>query len=304
MKPTLLILAAGMGSRYGGLKQIDPMGPNGETVLDYSAFDAIRAGFGKIVFVIRRDFEELFREKVGAKFTGRIPVEYAFQDINDLPEGFTVPEGRTKPWGTTHAMLAAQSVINEPCVMINADDFYGKDAFAVIAQHLATTAPANGKSQYCMVGFKLSNTLSEHGSVARGVCVADANGLLTSVTEMTKIFKTDTGAENREVAGAYIPLTGNEPVSMNFWGFTPDFFGHLRAAFVEFLKERGTELTSECYVPFVVDSLIRGGQADVRVLPTTSKWFGVTYPDDKETVVASIKELTDSGEYPSPLWAV
>jgi choline kinase len=303
MKPTLLILAAGMGSRYGGLKQIDPMGPHGETVLDYSVFDAIRAGFGKVVFVIRRDFEGVFRQQVGAKFDQKIAVEYAFQDLNDLPAGFSVPEGRTKPWGTSHAMLAAESVVHEPCVMINADDFYGRDAFASIANHLSTAAPANGKSQYCMVGFKLSNTLSEHGSVARGVCKVDDQGLLSSVTEMTKIFKTDTGAENREVEGAYIPLTGNEPVSMNFWGFTPDFFGHLRVAFVEFLQENGTSLTKECYVPKVVDDMIQANSADVRVLPTTSKWFGVTYPDDKPIVVGSIKSLVDAGEYPGPLWA-
>lgn len=303
MKPTLLILAAGMGSRYGGLKQIDPMGPHGETVLDYSVFDAIRAGFGKVVFVIRRDFEDVFRQQVGAKFDQKIPVEYAFQDLNDLPAGFSVPESRTKPWGTSHAMLAAESVVHEPCVMINADDFYGRDAFASIANHLSTAAPANGKSQYCMVGFQLSNTLSEHGSVARGVCKVDDQGLLSSVTEMTKIFKTDIGAENREVDGAYIPLTGNEPVSMNFWGFTPDFFGHLRAAFVEFLQESGTSLTKECYVPKVVDDMIQANRADVRVLPTTSKWFGVTYPDDKPIVVGSIKALVDAGEYPGPLWA-
>jgi dTDP-glucose pyrophosphorylase len=303
MKPTLLILAAGMGSRYGGLKQIDPMGPNGETVLDYSVFDAIRAGFGKVVFVIRRDFETVFREQVGAKFADRIPVDYAFQDINDLPAGFSVPEGRTKPWGTTHAMLAAESLINEPCVMINADDFYGRDAFAVIAQHLATAAPTNGKSQYCMVGFKLSNTLSEHGSVARGVCTANDAGLLTSVTEMTKIFKTESGAENREIEGSPVALTGSEPVSMNFWGFTPEIFAQLRSAFVEFLKAEGNEQKSECYVPKVVDVLIRTGQADVAVLPTASKWFGVTYPDDKVEVVGSIKRLTDEGQYPAPLWA-
>lgn len=304
MKPTLLILAAGMGSRYGGLKQIDPMGPCGETVLDYSVFDALRAGFGKIVFVIRRDFEDVFRSQVGAKFDQRIPVEYAFQDINDLPEGFTVPEGRTKPWGTTHAMLAAESIIHEPCVMINADDFYGRDAFASIANHLQSApATANGKSQYCMVGFRLNNTLSEHGSVARGVCTANAEGLLTSVTEMTKIFKTETGAENREVEGAYVPLTGEEPVSMNFWGFTPEIFPQLRAAFLDFLNKEGKEQKSECYVPKVVDVLIRDGKADVRVLPTTSKWFGVTYPEDKQDVVASIKKLVDAGDYPAPLWA-
>ncbi len=304
MKPTLLILAAGMGSRYGGLKQIDPMGPNGETVLDYSVFDALRAGFGKVVFVIRRDFEDVFKQQVGAKFDQRIPVEYAFQDMTDLPEGFTVPEGRTKPWGTTHAMLAAESLIKEPCVMINADDFYGRDAFASIANHLqSAAAEAHGKQQYCMVGFKLSNTLSEHGSVARGVCTANEAGLLTSVTEMTKIFKTDSGAENREVEGAYVPLTGNEPVSMNFWGFTPAVFPQLRAAFVTFLEKEGKEQKSECYVPKVVDVLIREGKADVAVLPTTSKWFGVTYPEDKKDVVASIQKLVDAGEYPAPLWS-
>lgn len=303
MKPTLLILAAGMGSRYGGLKQIDPMGPNGETVLDYSVFDAIRAGFGKVVFVIRRDFEDVFRQQVGAKFDAKIPVEYAFQDLDDLPAGFTVPEGRTKPWGTTHAMLAAESVIHEPCVMINADDFYGRDAFATIAKYLTTEQQASTRSQYCMVGFRLNNTLSEHGSVARGVCTVDGEGLLSSVVEMTKIFKTAAGAENREVEGAYVPLTGEEPVSMNFWGFTSEIFPQLRQAFVEFLNERGNELKSECYVPFVVDSLIRTGMADVRVLPTTSKWFGVTYPEDKKDVVASIQQLTDAGEYPAPLWS-
>jgi hypothetical protein len=304
MKPTLLILAAGMGSRYGGLKQIDPMGPNGETVLDYSVFDALRAGFGKVVFVIRRDFEDVFRQQVGAKFEGKITVEYAFQDLHDLPAGFSVPEGRTKPWGTAHAMLAAESLIHEPCVMINADDFYGRDAFAVIAQHLQTSpAVKEGRNQFCMVGFRLSNTLSDHGSVARGVCVANAEGYLTSVTEMTKIFKTASGAENREEGAAVIPLTGGEPVSMNFWGFTPAFFAELRKAFLEFLKKSGHEQKSECYVPFVVDHLIQTGQADVKVLPTSSKWFGVTYPEDKATVVGSIAELTAAGDYPSPLWA-
>ena len=303
MKPTLLILAAGMGSRYGGLKQIDPMGPNGETVLDYSVFDAIRAGFGKVVFVIRRDFEEVFRQQVGAKFDQRIPVEYAFQDLNDLPEGFTVPEGRTKPWGTAHAMLAAEANIQEPCVMINADDFYGRDAYAVIAKYLAEPKPNDGKSHYCMVGFKLKNTLSEHGSVARGVCTTSTDGLLTSVTEMTKIFKTATGAETREVEGAYVQLTGEEPASMNFFGFTPDIFKYLRREFVAFMQRQGHELKSECYVPKVVDDLIRSGEAQVAVLPTSSKWFGVTYPEDKATVVASIQALTDVGEYPAPLWS-
>ena len=200
-------------------------------------------------------------------------------------------------------MLAAEPLIHEPCVMINADDFYGRDAFASICAHLQSAAEkVNGKDQYCMVGFKLSNTLSEHGSVARGVCTADSDNLLTSVTEMTKIFKTPQGAENREVEGAYVPLTGDEPVSMNFWGFTPEIFGQLREAFVAFLKKEGQEQKSECYVPKVVDVLIREGKADVRVLPTTSKWFGVTYPEDKQDVVASIQKLVSAGDYPAALW--
>ena len=303
MKPTLLILAAGMGSRYGGLKQLDAMGPSGEVVLDYSVFDAIRAGFGKVVFVIRRDFEELFRTQIGAKYEGRIAVDYAFQDLNDLPDGFSVPEGRTKPWGTAHALLAAEKVVHEPFLMINADDFYGQDAFKKIAADLVQPRPDDGKSHWSMVGFYLKNTLSEHGSVSRGVCECDANGMLAFVLEMTKIFQHGTGAENREVEGAYVPLTGDEVVSMNFFGFTPDIFPQLRAAFAAFLAERGTELKSECYVPAEVNALINAGKAEVRVLETTGKWFGVTYPEDKAEVVASIRALIDAGEYPQSLWA-
>lgn len=302
MKPTLLILAAGMGSRYGGLKQLDAMGPSGEVVLDYSVYDAIRAGFGKVVFVIRRDFEELFRTQIGSKFEGRIAVDYAFQDLNDLPAGFSVPEGRTKPWGTAHALLSAAGVVNEPFLMINADDFYGQDAYKKIAADLVQPRPNDGKSHWSMVGFYLKNTLSEHGSVSRGVCTRDANGMLTTVLEMTKIFKHGAGAENREVEGAYVPLTGDEVVSMNFFGFTPDIFPQMRKAFVSFLEKRGTELKSECYVPAEVDALINVGKAEVRVLETTGKWFGVTYPEDKAEVVASIRKLIDAGEYPHSLW--
>ncbi len=302
MKPTLLILAAGMGSRYGGLKQLDAMGPSGEVVLDYSVFDAIRAGFGKVVFVIRRDFEELFRTQIGSKYAGRIEVEYAFQDINDLPAGFTVPEGRTKPWGTAHALLSAEKVVNEPFLMINADDFYGQDAYKKIAADLVQPRAQDGKSHWSMVGFYLKNTLSDHGSVSRGVCTCDANGMLKTVLEMTKIFKHGDAAENREVEGAYVPLTGEEVVSMNFFGFTPDIFAHLRTAFTAFLQERGHEQKSECYVPAQVDALIAAGKADVRVLETTGKWFGVTYPEDKAEVVASIRALVDAGEYPQSLW--
>ena len=291
-----------MGSRYGGLKQLDGMGPAGEVVLDYSVFDAIRAGFGKVVFVIRRDFEEQIRTQVGRRFENEIKVEYAFQDLNDLPAGFAVPAGRSKPWGTAHAVLAAEGVVHEPFLMINADDFYGRDAFAKIATDLRQPREDDGKSHYSMVGFYLKNTLSEHGSVARGVCTRDASGMLASVTEMTKIFKTPGGAENRETSDAPVKLTGDEVVSMNFFGFTPDIFGHLRAAFTQFLRDTGPDEKSECYVPKEVDALIQAGKADVRVLESTGKWFGVTYPEDKAEVVAAIKALTDAGEYPSPLW--
>jgi dTDP-glucose pyrophosphorylase len=301
-KPTLLILAAGMGSRYGGLKQLDAMGPNGEVVLDYSVYDAIRAGFGKVVFVIRHDFEQQFREQIGSKYGDRIQVDYAFQDLNDLPEGFTLPEGRTKPWGTAHAVLAAEKVVNEPFLMINADDFYGRDAFAKIAQDLMAEHPSTGKSPYSMVGYYLKNTLSEHGSVARGVCTRNEAGMLSSVTEMTKIFKTADGAENRE-GDTPVKLNGEEVVSMNFFGFTPEIFGQLRAAFVEFLKVHGKEEKSECYVPKEVDALIQAGKAQVRVLESNDSWFGVTYPEDKADVVASIRALISQGAYPEKLWA-
>ncbi len=302
MKPTLLILAAGMGSRYGGLKQLDAMGPSGEVVLDYSVFDAIRAGFGKVVFVIRRDFEEQFRTQVGAKYGDRIQVDYAFQDIHDLPAGFTVPEGRTKPWGTAHAILAAESVVHEPFLMINADDFYGRDAFAKIAANLTAPRADDGKSHYSMVGFYLKNTLSEHGSVSRGVCTVSSDGFLSSVTERTKIFKTASGAENRETDPA-LPLTGEEVVSMNFFGFTPDIFVRLRTAFTEFLTANGQDMKAECYAPKVVDDLIQAGKADVTVLESNDSWFGVTYPEDKDDVVASIRALVASGAYPESLWA-
>jgi hypothetical protein len=291
-----------MGSRYGGLKQLDAMGPSGEVVLDYSVFDAVRAGFGKVVFVIRRDFEEQFRTQVGARFGNRIQVDYAFQDINDLPAGFTVPEGRTKPWGTAHAVLAAEKVVHEPFLMINADDFYGRDAFAKMAANLTAPRPDDGIDHYSMVGYYLKNTLSDHGSVARGVCTRDAGGMLASITEMTKIFKTPTGAENRETEPA-LPLTGEEVVSMNFFGFTPGLFGHLRTAFTEFLKVNGTDLKAECYAPKVVDDLIKAGRADVKVLESNDSWFGVTYPEDKADVVASIRALVASGAYPQNLWA-
>lgn len=304
MKPTLVVLAAGMGSRYGGLKQVDPVGPSGEAILDYSVFDAHRAGFGKVVFIIRKDIEEAFRTQIGSKYEGLMEVEYAFQDINDLPEPFTVPEGRSKPWGTAHAIRSARDVVKEPFAAINADDFYGRDAFAKLAAFLQDSKSGeDGKFKFAMVGYRLDLTLSENGSVARGICDVAEDGKLCGVTEMTKIVKTENGAENREDENAPVPLTGKERVSMNLWGFTPELFTALEARFPLWLKERGGEVKSEWYIPFVVDEMIHEGKASVDVLPTDSSWFGVTYREDKPTVTAAIKALVDAGEYPANLFA-
>lgn len=302
MQPTLLVLAAGMGSRYGGLKQIDPMGPNGETVLDYSVFDAIRAGFGRVVFIIREDFADAFRQGIGARFADRIQVDYAFQKLDDLPAGFTVPEGRTKPWGTAHAVRAARDLVNKPFAVINADDFYGRDSYRSAAAFLASSPSGNGISHYAMVGYPLENTLSEHGEVNRGICSRDASGLLTNVEEYVSISRSGDGtATGVALDGIRKPVPDGTPVSMNFWAFTPDFFSHLENEFSAFIASQGEGAKSECYIPTVVDNLIRSGRADCRVLSTGSHWFGVTYPADKPHVVASIAGLVASGEYPSPL---
>jgi UTP-glucose-1-phosphate uridylyltransferase len=304
MKPTLVVLAAGMGSRYGGLKQVDPVGPSGEAILDYSVFDAHRAGFGKVVFIIRKDIEEAFRTQIGSKYEGLMEVEYAFQDINDIPSPFTVPEGRSKPWGTAHAIRSARNVVKEPFAAINADDFYGRDAFAKLATFLKDSKSSeDGKFKFAMVGYRLDLTLSENGSVARGICDVAEDGKLRGVTEMTKIVKTDTGAENREDENAPVALTGKERVSMNLWGFTPELFTALEERFELWLKERGGEVKSEWYIPFVVDEMIHEGKASVDVLPTDSAWFGVTYREDKPAVTAAIKALVDAGEYPVNLFA-
>ena len=301
-KLSLLVMAAGMGSRYGGIKQIDGFGPNGETIMDYSLFDAIRSGFSKIVFVVREEILDAVKEMFLPKLEGKAEVHFVIQSLDKfVPDQFK-PVDRTKPWGTAHAVLAAESVVREPFLMINADDFYGQDAFAKIAADLTAPRAQDGRSHYSMVGFYLKNTLSEHGSVARGVCTRGADGMLASVTEMTKIFKTPSGAENRETEPP-LPLTGEEVVSMNFFGFTPDIFGHLRAAFVEFLNANAGDLKAECYVPKVVDSLIQAGKADVRVLESNDSWFGVTYPEDKADVVASIRALVAAGRYPENLRA-
>jgi len=304
MKPTLVVLAAGMGSRYGGLKQVDPVGPSGEAILDYSVFDAIRGGFGKVVFIIRKDFEAEFKEKVGKKYEGFVPVDYCYQDINDLPAGYAVPDGRTKPWGTAHAVRTARHVVKEPFAVINADDFYGRDSFAKLGQFLSESGEdAASPLHFAMAGYRLDLTLSENGSVARGLCDVSADGLLKGVTEMTKLVKAGDMAENREDEANPVKVPLDARVSMNCWGFTPQLFVELEDRFVQFLAARGTEMKSEWYIPFVVDELIKEGKADCKVLPTDSSWFGVTYREDKPYVMAEIKKLVDAGEYPANLLA-
>lgn len=300
MRPTLFVLAAGMGSRYGGLKQLDGLGPNGETIMDYSIFDAIRGGFGKLVFVIRKSFEKDFREKIISKYENHIPVEVVFQDLNDLPEGFTCPEGRQKPWGTNHAVLMGRKVIKEPFAVINADDFYGRDSFAVIGKWLSELDGT--RNEYCMVGYRVGNTLSESGSVARGVCTTNAEGYLTGVVERTAIERIDGDIQFTDENGQKVVLEENTPVSMNMWGFTPDYFQYSEEYFKDFLKENIDKPKAEFYIPLLVNELVNTKTATVKVLDTTSRWFGVTYAADRQGVVDKFKALADSGEYPSPLF--
>ena len=301
MKPTLFVLAAGMGSRYGGLKQLDGLGPNGETIMDYSIFDAIRGGFGKIVFVIRRDFEQDFRDKVLSKYEGHIPTELVFQAIDDLPEGFTCPADRAKPWGTNHAVLMGKDVIKEPFAVINADDFYSRDAFAVMGKWL-NELPEGSTGKYSMVGFRICNTLSENGTVARGVCGKNEAGMLTDVVERTEIMRVDGTICYKDENGEWQPVGEETPVSMNFWGFTPDYFNYSEAQFVDFLKENIDKPKSEFFIPLVVDTLINSGKATCEVLDTTAKWFGVTYAADRPGTVEKIQALVDAGEYPNKLF--
>ena len=296
-KPTLLVMAAGMGSRYGGLKQIDPVGPSGETLMDYSIFDALRAGFAKVVFVIRKDIEAPFKETIGARFETRVPVDYVFQELEKIPPQFKVPEGRTKPWGTTQAVLMAEGAIHEPFAVINADDFYGAEGYKVLAAHLQS-----GSRDFAMVGFVLRNTLSDFGSVARGVSKADSNGYLQTVVELTSIERDGNHARNTDPQGNVTHLTGDELVSMNMWGFTPEVFPLLRERFQAFLERSGTELKAEHYVPTAVNELVSLGKARVKVLRTDDAWFGVTYREDRPRVVDSIAALIQKGNYPSALW--
>ena len=296
MKPTLFLLAAGMGSRYGGLKQLDGLGPNGETIMDYSIYDAINAGFGKLVFVIRKDFEQDFRDKIISKYEGHIPCELVFQSIDDLPEGFTCPADRTKPWGTNHAVMMGADVIKEPFAVINCDDFYGRDSFQVMGKFLSAL-PENSKNVYSMVGFRVGNTLSESGTVSRGICSTDAKGLLTSVVERTKIQRLDGEVKYIGDDGEWTATPDTTPVSMNFWGFTPDYFAYSQEFFKTFLSDPKNmeNLKSEFFIPLMVDKLINDGTATVEVLDTTSKWFGVTYPEDRQSVVDKIQALVDAG---------
>lgn len=299
MKPTLYILAAGMGSRYGGLKQLDGLGPNGETIMDYSVYDALRAGFGKIVFVIRHDFEDEFREKVIAKYKDHVATDVVFQSIDALPEGFSVPEGRTKPWGTNHAVLMGKDVIKEPFAVINADDYYGAESFKILADFLRSV---EGKSnEYCMVGFKIENTLSENGGVSRGLCQVSEDGFLTGVNECHGIRFKD-GKLIQLVDGREEAFPEGASVSMNMWGFTPDYFEYSEKALVEFLSAHGNELKSEYYIPTVVNDLINAGTVTLKVIQTPSKWFGVTFAEDRPATVAKFAELTEQGVYPSPLF--
>jgi len=285
-------MAAGMGSRYGGLKQLDAIGPSGETIIDYSVYDAIKAGFNKVVFIIRKDFEQEFKSKITDKYEGQIQVEFAFQDLNDLPDGFTCPEGREKPWGTGHAIFSARNVINEPFVAINGDDFYGRESFKVVADYYR-----KGANSFSMVAFKLDKTLSSFGGVTRGLCTVNDEKLNT-VIETADLEKTDYGvSSNRD-----IELDGTEPVSMNVWGFTPILFKYLEGKFVEFLSENGTEMKSEYLIPSVVNELIQSGQETVHVLRSGATWFGVTYKEDKPFVEGEIEKLVNKGEYPGKLF--
>lgn len=300
MKPTLFVLAAGMGSRYGGLKQLDGVGPSGETIMDYSIYDAVHAGFGKLVFVIRKSFEKDFRDKIVKKYEHKIPVELVFQDLDNLPAGFSVPEGREKPWGTNHAVMMGKDVIHEPFAVINADDFYGRESYKVLADYLSELD--NTRNQYCMIGYRVGNTLSESGTVARGICETDAEGNLTGVVERTQVMRIDGEVKYKDENDQWIAIPDNTPVSMNMWGFTPDYFEYSEKYFVEFLKKNIQNPKAEFFIPLVVNELIVNNTAKVKVLDTPSKWFGVTYAEDRPGVVAKLQQLVDDGVYPSPLW--
>ena len=300
VKPTLLVLAAGMGSRYGGLKQLDGLGPNGETIMDYSIYDAIQSGFGKVVFVIRKDFEEDFRQKILSKYEDHVQVEVVFQSLDSLPEGYVCPAGREKPWGTNHAIMMGQTAVHEPFAVINAADFYGRNSFEVLAEEL--TKPRAGKGDYCMVGFHVGNTMSESGTVARGVCTT-RNGILDTIVERTQIgYGKERDIVFMDENGIKQTLDPDTLVSMNMWGFTPDYFDYSNSQFKVFLKENIDNLRAEFYIPSMVNYLIVRGKAQVKMLESTSKWFGVTYAEDRPGVVEKLAELHREGVYPEKLF--
>ncbi len=294
---TLLILAAGIGSRYGGLKQIDPIGPHGETLLDYSVYDALRAGFTRVVLILRKAIEAPFREAIGERLERHLPVDYVFQELDSLPAGFFAPEGRTRPWGTTHAVLAAADVIREPFAVINADDFYGAESYQLLAQQLRASSP-----EYALIGFPLATTLSEFGSVARAICKIGPDGYLQSAEEMTQIQREIGVIRNIDSTGKSTQLTGKELVSMNQWGFQPGIFPLLEARFRQFLESNPDPLQAECYLPGAINSLVATAQVRVRVLPATGSWFGVTYREDRPRIIQCIRHLIVSGTYPEELW--
>jgi len=299
MKPTLLVLAAGMGSRYGGIKQMDSFGPSGETIIDYSIFDAIRSGFGKVVFIIRKDFAEDFKNLFEPKLKGKIQTEYVMQEMDAFTEGFQPLEPRTKPWGTAHAVLCAKDVIKEPFAVINADDFYGRDAFKKAAKFLTDEV---SPKKYCIIGYYLAKTLSENGTVSRGVCDVDANGNLVSIVERTKIFPEDDKIFYVEDA-LRVPLPADTPVSMNFWAFDPNVFDFIQTLFIAFLKENVENPKAEFFIPIIGDAYIHQQKGEIKVIPTSSQWFGVTYKEDAPGVKSSIDALVEKGEYPGTLFS-
>jgi dTDP-glucose pyrophosphorylase len=299
MKPSLVILAAGMASRYGSMKQVEGFGPSGETIMDYSIYDAIRAGFGKVVFIIRKEFEKNFREIVGKDIEPRMPVEYVFQELNKYSEGFQIPPERTKPWGTAHAVLCADEKVKEPFAVINADDFYGKDSFEKAYKFLVNDC---NPKEHSIIGYELLNTLSEHGTVNRGVCEVDDRGNLVSVVERLNVSREgDHVVCNDEHSPKELPL--DTPVSMNFWCFDPSVFDYTKRVFKEFLSQNASNPKAEFFIPIVADKYIKEGEGVIKVIPTSAKWFGVTYKEDAPMVRASLRKLVDAGDYPENLWA-
>lgn len=301
MEPTLVVLAAGIGSRYGGLKQMDGLGPSGETIVEYSVFDAIRAGFKKVVFVIRKDIEKDFRELYHDKLAPHIAIDYACQEMDMIPDGFTVPADRKKPWGTAHAVLVSENVVSEPFAVINADDFYGAEAYEVMYRFLSSL-PKPDENHYCMVGYKLQNTLSDYGYVSRGLCTADENGYLKTVVEKTHIEKKDGKIICMNEDNSEEELTGNEIVSMNMWGFSTSYYTYANQMFRDFLSQNIEKPKAEFFIPIVANNLIQDGEVKLSVLSSDAQWFGVTYKEDRDGVVSKINALVEKGAYPDNLW--